>query len=303
MSRISLLLSLFLFAQLVNSQPSIELETQSEPAIIATLKLFETYPIVAIGEMHSLKELGDFYIDLIKHPDFAKKVGNVVFEFGNAFYQPLVERYLNGEAIPYEEVRKAWTTLIATGGPTEVSVMYGQFYEAVREVNQSLPDEHKIKIWLGDPPADPENPFAYDPNKMPDGSLDRDAFYANVVMQDILAKGKKALVIIGAGHFIDYNDGFYRSSATVEELNNRESYEYNIAAFINGYYPGKMYTIQLHWGLPNQTCNDKLEAAFEEQSPPLLLPLRNTPLAEFLGSDSCKVSNDWGLVTRAWETD
>ena len=105
------------------AQPLIELEPQPEPAITATLKLFETYPIVAIGEMHSLKELGDFYIDLIKHPDFAKKVGNVVFEFGNSFYQPLVDRYLNGEDVLYEEVIKAWTTLIATGGPTEVSVM------------------------------------------------------------------------------------------------------------------------------------------------------------------------------------
>jgi hypothetical protein len=279
------LMLLLLMSQVVTAQVLTGLESQPQNAVETTIKIFNDYPVVAIGENHSLKELGEFYIALIRHPDFAKNVGNVVFEFGNSFYQPLVDRYLNGEDVAYEEVKKAWTTLIATGGSNEISVMYGQFYEAIRE----------IKVWLGDPPASPDDPSVYSEN-----FPDRDAFYANVVTQDILAKGKKALVIIGAGHFIDYNDGFYRSSATVEELNNRKPYEYNIVAFINGYYPGKMFTIQVHWGLPNQSCNQKLEAELAAWSPPFLLLLRDTSLAKFLDSEECKIGNDWGLLTRAW---
>jgi hypothetical protein len=144
--------------QAVKSQSLIGLEPPTQNALETTLQLFDKYPIVAIGENHSIKELGEFYIDIIKNPIFASKVGNVVFEFGNSFYQPIVDQYLAGEDVLYEEVKKAWTTLIATGGPTEISLIYSQFYEAVREVNQSLPDEKKIKIWLGDPPASPDDP-------------------------------------------------------------------------------------------------------------------------------------------------
>jgi hypothetical protein len=224
--------ALLFFISLAVSQSLPGLEPPSQSALETTLQLFDNYPIIAIGENHSLKELGEFYIDLIKHPDFAEKVGNVVFEFGNSFYQPIVDQYLAGEDVPYKEVKKAWTMLIATGGPTEVSLIYGQFYEAVREVNQSL-DEQKIKIWLGDPPANPDDPFAYDPN-LSDVSFDRDAFYAKMVMDEILAKDKKALIIMGAGHFFD--DAYTKSSATIEELERGERYLYNVAAYINAYY-------------------------------------------------------------------
>jgi hypothetical protein len=277
----------------VMAQSLTGLKPPSQNAVEATLQLFENYPIVAIGENHSLKELGEFYIDLIKHPDFATEVGNVVFEFGNSFYQPIIDQYLMSEDVPYEEVRKAWTTLIATGGPTEVSEMYGQFYKAVREVNQSLPDKQKIKIWLGDPPASPDDPSVYGEN-----FPDRDAFYADVVMNEILAKDKKTLIIMGVFHFID--DVYTKSSATVAELEKAERYRYNVAAYINAYYPEKMYTIQVHWGLPNYSCNQELEAKFAKWSAPFLLPLQDTSLAKFLNDEQCKMDNDWSVSTKAW---
>lgn len=197
-------------AQLSFGQPLL-LEARPEPAVAATLQLFDTYPVVGIGEMHSLQELGDFYIDLVSQPAFAENVGNVVFEFGNAFFQPVVDRYLEGEDVPYKEVKKAWTTMVGTGGDDEISVMYEQFYEAVREANRTLPEGRKIKVWLGDPPTDPNDPLAYTDERVPD----RNAFFTDIVLQRILAKGEKALFIIGAGHLVD--DGLRANTAAAFE--------------------------------------------------------------------------------------
>ena len=112
--------------------------------------------------------------------------------------------------------------------------MYGQFYKAVRDVNSTLPKDKKIKIWLGDPPADPGDPLAYSDANFPD----RDAFFAGVVMDKILAKGQKALLVIGAGHFMSGNN-----SVTVSELENRQPYKYDVKAFVDAYYPDKLFTI------------------------------------------------------------
>lgn len=285
-----LVLVIVITAQLAYGQP-LPLEAQPEPAVTATLQLFDTYPVVGIGEMHSLKELGDFYIDLVSRPAFAKEVGNVVFEFGNAFFQPVVDRYLVGEDVPYEEVKKAWTTTIAADGIHEVSVMYGQFYEAVREANRTLPQGQKIKIWLGDPPADPDDPLAYTDERFPD----RDAFFAETVLQEILAKNEKALLIIGAGHLMSDD-----SVANISEIESGQPYEYDVKAFIDAYYPDKLFVIQNHWGLSEPLCNRQLEAQLELGPMPSLTSLQGTALAEFLESPSCKPANLWGTLTGAW---
>ena len=280
-------------AQLAYGQP-LQLETRPEPAVTATLQLFDTYPVVGIGEMHDLQELGDFYIDLVSRPAFAEEVGNVVFEFGNAFFQPVMDRYLAGEDVPYSEVRKAWTTMVGTMGSNEISVMYGQFYEAMRKANRSLPEGKKIRVWLGDPPTDPTDPLAYSGEQFPD----RDAFFTDIVLQEILAKGEKALLVIGAGHFVD--DGTSVSTATVFECKYRVPYAYNVRACIDAFYPDKLFLIQNHWGLPKLLCNRQVEAQLEQGPVPSLTPLGKSALATFLDSPDCNSETWWGTLASAW---
>lgn len=293
----SLLLLLGFAVQLSYGQPPLS-EVQPEPAVTATLELFDTYPVVGIGEMHNLQELGDFYTDLVSQPAFAEDVGNVVFEFGNAFFQPVVDRYLAGEDVPYEKVKKVWTTMVGTNGSPDISVMYGQFYKAVREASHTLPDSQKIKVWLGDPPADPDDPLAYTDERFPD----RDAFFADIVLQKILAKGEKALLVIGAGHFVDdvVDDGLRASTATVFECKYRLPYAYNVRACIDAYYPNKLFLIQNHWSLSEPLCNQQLETRLELGPVPSLTPLQDTALATFLDSPKCKSETWWGTLTSAW---
>ena len=161
------------------------------------LKLFETYRIVMLGEIHESRQEYDILEKLIAAPAFAERVNDIVMEFGNASYQEIVDRWIAGENVPIEQVQGAWLDTVGTLGP--VSPVYGEFYRAVRAVNQKLPKQRQLRILLGDPPIDWRSvrsredigyflPF-------------RDEFYASVVRHQVLAKRRKALLIMGLGHF------------------------------------------------------------------------------------------------------
>lgn len=161
------------------------------------VKLFDTYRIVMLGEIHESRQEYDVLGRLLADPGFPQRVNDIVVEFGNARYQDLVDRYIAGGDVPLDQVRQAWQDVVGALGP--VSPVYGEFYAAVRAANQKLPRERRLRILLGDPPIDwsqvhsrediaPYLPF-------------RDEFYASVVRFQVLARKHKALLIMGEGHF------------------------------------------------------------------------------------------------------
>jgi hypothetical protein len=165
------------------------------------LKLFETYRIVMFGEIHECRQEYDLLRKLVSAPGFGERVNDIVMEFGNGRYQDVVDRYIAGENIPIEQVRGAWRDTVGSVGP--VSPVYGEFYGAVRAVNLKLPRERRIRVLLGDPPIDwsrvrsLEDIAYYLPF--------RDQFYASVVRYEVLAKGRRALLIMGGLHFRRFN--------------------------------------------------------------------------------------------------
>lgn len=170
---------------------------QVQNAVDGVLQAFDSYAVVAIGDEHGLQQLGDFYQALLRHPEFAKKVDALVVEYGNARYQDLIDRYVNGEDVPAEDLQKVWSDAVGKiPGGTEV--MYPQLFAAVRAVNQSLPDDQKLRILLGDPPIDWSQ--VQDRSDVEPFQAQRDSHFAQVVTDEVLAKGLKALVIIGSTH-------------------------------------------------------------------------------------------------------
>ncbi|MGA2770457.1 MAG: hypothetical protein ABSG26_06540 [Bryobacteraceae bacterium] len=161
------------------------------------VKLFETYRIVMFGEIHECRQEYDLLGKLIATPGFAERVNDIVVEFGNAKYQGLVDRYIEGENVSFEQVQGAWRDTVGALGP--VSPVYGEFYRAVRAVNRKLPKQRRLRVLLGDPPIDwsrvqsREDIAFYLPF--------RDQFYSSVVRYQVLAKGRKGLLIMGGGHF------------------------------------------------------------------------------------------------------
>jgi hypothetical protein len=76
-----------------------------------------------------------------------------VVEFGDAAEQETIDRYVTGEDIPYEQLRKVWADTVGWV-PTVTSLGYMNFYAEVRAVNLTLPPTERIHVWLGDPSVD-----------------------------------------------------------------------------------------------------------------------------------------------------
>ena len=77
--------------------------------------------------------------------------------------------------------------------------MFDEFFVAVRDLNRSLPRERQLRILLGDPPMDwSAVKNADDYRKI---LLQRDSHPADLIRREVLAKGRRALVIYGDGHF------------------------------------------------------------------------------------------------------
>jgi hypothetical protein len=168
------------------------------PALDGIFAAFETHPLVGLGDRHGLANEGEFYNRLIGDPRFAADVGNVVVEFGGAAHQDTLDRYLSGEEVPYGELRQVWSNVVGWV-PTVISVMYQHFFAQVRVVNARLSPEQRIRVWLGEPPIDWST--IRNREDLEPYLSRRDEHPAQIINREILARGKRALVIYGAMHF------------------------------------------------------------------------------------------------------
>src|SRR6202000_3087857 len=87
-------------------------EPKVSPATEGLLAAFQTHPLVGLSEWHGLAQELDFYVALLRDPRFAADVGNVVVEVGDASQQSVIDRYVNGDAVPYSELRKVWSDTV-----------------------------------------------------------------------------------------------------------------------------------------------------------------------------------------------
>ena len=168
-----------------------------EPAIAAILAAFDKYEVVALPEAHGLKDLDDFIFSLIRNPSFPDKVNDIAVECGNSLYQPVLDRYIAGEDVPFTEVRKVWRN--TTQRMCGESEFFEQFFPLVRAINQKFPAGKRLRVLAGDPPIN------WDKVKGPDDMerfLDRDGNIAAVMKREVLSKHRKALMLFGTFHLM-----------------------------------------------------------------------------------------------------
>ena len=79
-----------------------------QPAVTAILSAFDQYEVVAMPQGHGMQDLNDFILSLVRNPAFSEKVNDIEVEFGNSLYQPMLDRYIAGENVPFTEVQKVW---------------------------------------------------------------------------------------------------------------------------------------------------------------------------------------------------
>jgi erythromycin esterase-like protein len=78
--------------QAASPKPAVPLDP-----IPAILDAFKTHQIVALGEgAHGNEQGNAFRLALIRDPRFAATVNDIVVELGNARYQDVMDRYVNG---------------------------------------------------------------------------------------------------------------------------------------------------------------------------------------------------------------
>jgi hypothetical protein len=81
--------------------PAPAARTALEDAVRGIVKLFDNYPVVAIGEARFTRQLGDLYVGLVRDPEFQRKVNDIVIEFASRHNQQLLDRYiLRCEQVP-----------------------------------------------------------------------------------------------------------------------------------------------------------------------------------------------------------
>jgi hypothetical protein len=72
--------------------------------ITGILDAFQSHNVVALGEgLHGNAQGHAFRLALIRDPRFPTIVDDIVVEFGNARYQALMDRFVQGEEVPYPE--------------------------------------------------------------------------------------------------------------------------------------------------------------------------------------------------------
>ena len=194
--------------------------TQSPPAraaqpiepIGAIIDAFRSHSVVALGEDHGNEQGHAFRIRLLRDPRFTATVNDIVVEFGNPRYQELMDRFVKGEQIGDQALRRVWQDTTQISGVWDRPI-YEDFFRAVRAVNATLPRERQLRVLLGDlpvdwdavrrsPPKPGEKRLLGQPvrDDAPAGAMDRDRHAAEVIQREILAKQRRALLIFGDMH-------------------------------------------------------------------------------------------------------
>ena len=189
-------------AAVVSTWPSPAV-TAPRPAVPADplsviLDAARSRPLIALSEGQHWNEQGHrFRLALIREPRFAETFDDVVVEFGSARHQDVIDLFIAGEDVPFEQVRLAWQD---TTQPNEVwdLPIYEEFFRAVRVVNTGRQPAKRLRVLLADPPID----WAAVTGK--DDILrwmdQRGRHAAELIRTQVLTKKRRALMIFGDGH-------------------------------------------------------------------------------------------------------
>jgi hypothetical protein len=270
--RLSSLVILVLATSAVAQSTNIpQKQTPADTVSQRLLAAFEKHPLVALGEWHDSQQDRELRMNLLRQEGLADKVQNIVVECGNSLYQETLDRYVEGESVPHEEIEKVWrdTTQSPVAG-TDFSACQSVIDQA-RSINRNRTAGKKLRVLAGDPPIDwAKVKTAQD--LMP-FLQSRDSVAATITEREVLAKHQHALLLYGAGHI-------WRKNAAIAAS--------NLATILDKDHPGQLFTVVRLSGRYPETA--KLEKLISTQDRPVFLDLKTSPVGaldanEFIGRD------------------
>src|SRR5688572_11991982 len=187
-----------LFATLFQAQQATRSELTPVDAIAGIVQAFQTNDIVALPDAHGSAESHAFRLALVRDPRFASRVDDLVVELGNSRYQDVADRYVRGERIPTERLRRIWEdTTVSTAGNNYA--MIEELLSSVRNINRTRKDGRTLRVVLGDPPID-WNRVQSRADHQQYLRL-RDSHPAALLVTEVVARRRKALLNYGQLHF------------------------------------------------------------------------------------------------------
>ena len=230
---------------------------QNEPARVAAAA-FDKYDVVLLSEEHYGVQFHGMLRELVADPRLIGRFNDIVVECGNPLYQDVVDRYIAGDDVPLSDVRKAWcntSQILAWDSP-----LYESLYTWIRIVNSGLKPEQRYRVVLMEPGIDWANvktaadykPFAQ-----------RSRHQLARVESEVLAKHRKAIVVVGGAHVVRRS---MRSPKEIVPLENA-----SLGDALGRKYPGRTYAV---WTVP---ANSAVASEFAGASLPSIAPVRGTP--------------------------
>ena len=166
-------------------------------AVTGILDAFRSHSIVMLAHPHGNEQKARFNLALVRDPRFAAVVNDIIDEQSNSRYQAVMDRFVRGDDVPDSELRRVWEDGILVD-TTCCLPMYEELYRTVREINRALPRARQIRVLLGEPPIDWDQVRSY--ADIAAWEEQRDTHAASVIRREVLAKGRRALVLYGEMH-------------------------------------------------------------------------------------------------------
>jgi len=248
--------------------------TGSDPkphdATKAILAAFDKYEVVGMGAAHGNQDMDDFILKLVRDPGLPGRINDIAVECGNSLYQPILDRYIDGDDVRLEDVRPVWRN--TTQLMCSVSAFYEQLFPLIRRINQRLPPTKQFRMLACDPPINWSKVKTREDMVQ---FMNRDAAIASVMEREVLSKHRKALMLFGMGH-LHHNHSKGLPMVLVSAV---ESYEKN--------FPEVTLVIADHKGFGNDSPLAKYNDEFESRLaawpvPSLVQDLPGTWLADLL---------------------
>jgi len=182
------------------SQPAALRPAVPRAAIPEILEAFKSRSFVALGELHGHRERRDFLHTLVAAPGFASVVNDIVIELGDSAHQSLMDRFVAGEDIPLESLRRIWRD---TTQQQAARSDLPELFQVVRRVNSALPKSRQLRILLGEPPVDQDHAHGDELSQLRGKpASDRDRFVAHLLEREVVQRHRRALLTFGAGHLV-----------------------------------------------------------------------------------------------------
>lgn len=161
------------------------------------IRILDSVPIVAIGDIHALEQQGTFYEHLMRHPKFPAARADVVMELGNELYQNVADRYVAGHPVPMDSLRMIWEDNTQSPLQTSSAPMYADILHTARAVNAELPSARRFRVLLGDPAIEWRTVTRDQLWELHKRRGDR---LREIVRDSVLPRGRRAVILAGFMH-------------------------------------------------------------------------------------------------------